>query len=428
MKKKITILAIDKNILTNFFSLSTLQVLGYLLPIVLLPYLIRTIGPEKFGLIAFAQAFIQYFIMLSDYSFGLTATREISVHRNKEEKVNAIFSTVIVVKLLLVVLSLAIVFIIVYFIPKFRNDWLLYVLSFGAVLGNALFPNWFFQGTEKMKYIILTNLTGGIIFALSIFIFVRKPQDYLFIPALSSLYFLGTGVAGLYIAFKNFNLKFILPSFSTVVNEIRNGGNVFFSLIAVNAYTTSRVFAVGLLTNNIVTGYYSIAERIATFVQSFPLISISQTIYPRLNKIYSRSKRRAVSLMYLIQDATTSAYFLFIPLIILLSHFIVRIICGPGYYEVTLALRFLVFSVFFISANAFKVQFLLICGKQSAYSKIHIFAAVIGLPLIFILVHFFSYLGAALATIAIEALIYIVTSQVLLYTISKKFKGIYPKQ
>ena len=44
-----------KTVLKNFASLSILQAITYVLPVIILPYLFRTIGPTKFGLIAFAR-------------------------------------------------------------------------------------------------------------------------------------------------------------------------------------------------------------------------------------------------------------------------------------------------------------------------------------------------------------------------------------
>jgi len=65
--------------------------------------------------------------------------------------------------------------------------------------------------------------------------------------------------------------------------------------------------------------------------------------------------------------------------------------------------------VFFVGANAFRVQFLLVSGKQDFYAKIHVAAAIIGCPLIFLLIHRFSYRGAALATVLTEAGVFSVT-------------------
>ena len=92
MGQKIITAKDKKVILRNFLSLSSLQGINYLLPLIILPYLIRVIGPAKFGLIAFAQAFVQYFMILTDYGFSLSATRKISLCRADKKEVCAIFS------------------------------------------------------------------------------------------------------------------------------------------------------------------------------------------------------------------------------------------------------------------------------------------------------------------------------------------------
>src|SRR3989338_2300532 len=72
----------DKALIENFFSLSLLQGLNYIFPLITFPYLVRILGPAKFGLVIFAQSFIWYFVLLTDYGFNFTANRSVSVNKN----------------------------------------------------------------------------------------------------------------------------------------------------------------------------------------------------------------------------------------------------------------------------------------------------------------------------------------------------------
>jgi len=402
-----------KIVLKNFFSLSTLQGINYLLPVVVLPYLIRVIGPEKFGLIAFAQAFVQYFMILTDYGFSLSATKKISLCQQDKKNIAQIFSSVMTVKMALATVSFFILLAIIRFVPRFRHDWLVYILSFGAVVGNTLFPVWFYQGKEKMAYIATINIIGGVLYAASVFLLVRGPEDYLYVPFLNSLFFLITGVTGLYIAFNKFGVSFIFQTYEDIQKELKAGWSIFISIVAINTYTTTRTFAVGLLTNNVLTGYYSIAERIANVIQTFPLDSLSQALYPRINKIFKKDRRRAMKLMRRIQKSTMLSYLAMLPLVFWAAPLLVNIFCGKDYHQVVIIFRILLFPVFFIGSNAFRVQFLLVCARTDLYSKLHIGAALAGLPLIFFCIHEFSYFGAAFATTIIEAGVIISTFQLI---------------
>jgi PST family polysaccharide transporter len=195
-----------------------------------------------------------------------------------------------------------------------------------------------------------------------------------------------------------------------IKRELKTGWDIFISILAVNIYTTSRVFAVGLLTNNVLTGYYSLAEKIANIIQTFPMDSFTRAVYPRISHVFTKNKQRAIAIMYRIQDGITLGFVISLPIAYLIAPWIINLASGVAYQEVVLTLRLLLVAVFFVGANNFKVQFLLVCGKQDLYAKIHIAAAVTGLPLIFILIYQFSYVGAALATVLIEAGVFIFTS------------------
>ena len=393
----------------NVTSLSGLQAVTYLFPIIILPYLFRVIGPEKFGLIAFAQAFVQYFMILTDYGFSICATKEISLCHEDKVKVCNVISAVMAIKTILAFLSLLTLCIVVYFVPRFKDDWMVYALSFGAVIGNTIFPAWFFQGMESMKYTAKLNIIGEFAYAFGIFLLIHGPNDFLLVPTITSLSALITGLGGQYILFTRFDVSFQLPKLKDLHQQLRAGWNVFISVLAINAYTTTRVFAVGLLTNNTLTGFYSIAEKIANAVQTFPLSSFTQAIFPRLSKIFHKNKMKAFEIMKQVQWITVIVSLIFLPLIFILAPFIVKLVCGGTYPEAILSLKFLLISVFFISSNAFRVQFLLVCGKTDTYSRIHITMAAIGLPLIIIFIYSFSYRGAAMATAIIEASVFAMT-------------------
>lgn len=396
-------------VLHNVSSLSGLQVVTYLFPIIILPYLFRVIGPEKFGLIAFAQAFVQYFMILTDYGFNVSATQEISICLENKERARDVVAAVMTIKTILAFLSLLILCIIIYFVPKFKDDWMIYALSFGVVIGNSLFPAWFFQGSESMKYTAKINIIGQFAYAFGIFLFIHRPNDYLLVPVITSLSAFITGLLGQYILLARFDMSFQLPKLKDLYQQLLAGWNVFISVVAINAYTTTRVFAVGLLTNNTLTGFYSIAEKIANAVQTFPLSAFSQAIFPRLNKIFHKNKMKALEIMEHVQLITIIVSLIFLPLIFILAPFIVKLVCGGTYPAAVLSLRFLLISIFFISSNAFRVQFLLVCGKTDTYSRIHITMATIGLPLIIIFIYSFSYAGAAMATAIIEAGVFTMT-------------------
>lgn len=398
-----------KALLSNFTSLSAVQAATYILPVIIMPYLFRVIGPGKFGLIAFAQALMQYFFILTDYGFNISATKEISLCRHNHCEISKVFSAVMTVKLALAFLSLLLLGVIVYFIPRLRNNWPVFILSFGAVLGNTLFPAWFFQGIEKMKQIAYLNIIGGFFMLIFIFVFVRRPQDFLRVPLITSCALLVTGVWALRIVSKKFGVIFKFPGYTNLRQQLRAGWDIFISNIAINAYTATRISVVGLLTDATITGFYAIAEKLANAFQTFPLLSLSQAIFPRLSKIFHKNKVLALELMRLMQQVTVVLSLICLLLIFIFAPAIVKLFCGGDYYSTVLSLRLLLIAVFFVSANAFRVQFLLVCGKTDIYSRIHVFSSMIGLPLIFLLVASFGFMGAAIASIAIEAGIFSIT-------------------
>lgn len=279
-------MAANKNssrLLSNFLSLSVLQIFTYALPLLTLPYLVRVLGVENYGLVMFAQSFIMFFSILVDYGFNLSATREISVHRDDKEKVSEIYSSVMTIKVILIFLSFFILSVVVFSFEKFNQDKELYLITYLMVVGQGLFPIWYFQGLERMKYITGINIVSRVIFTIAIFIFVNEADDYILVPLLNGLGITIGSLYSLYLIKVSFKQQFTLQSFNSIKTHFKDSTDFFLSRVSVSIYTSANAFVLGLFTNNTMVGYYSIAEKLYQAIQGL-YGPINQALYPYVAK------------------------------------------------------------------------------------------------------------------------------------------------
>jgi PST family polysaccharide transporter len=272
-----------KRLIGNYMSLSFLQVFSYIFTLLTIPYLVKILGTDKFGLLMFAQAFIAYFIILVDYGFNLSATKEISFHRDDKEKITEIYSSIMIIKFVLLFFSVVFMNLIIFSFDKFKNDTLLYNLTFITVIGQALFPVWFFQGLEKMKHITIINISSRFLFTILTFVFVQVETDYIYVPILTGLGSIIGSIIALYIISFNFKQKIKLYPFLIIKKHFDYSTQFFLSRVSVSIYTSSNAFVLGLYGTNEMVGYYSIASKLYTALQNI-YTPISQVLYPYVAK------------------------------------------------------------------------------------------------------------------------------------------------
>jgi PST family polysaccharide transporter len=272
-----------KTILNNFFSLTLLKVLTYILPLITFPYLIRVLGVEKFGLIMFAQATMYYFEIVVDFGFNLSATREVALNAKKVNKLNEIISAVFSIKCFLLIISFLILFTVLSIFDRFTDDYLIYYYSFLKVIAITFFPVWFFQGIEKMKYVTCINIISKSIYTILIFVFIQTESDYLLVPLINGFGFFIGSLLALYYVFKHFKHVFVFNSFAIIKQHFIDSSMFFLSRVSVSLYTSSNTFVLGLVASNLTVGYYAIAEKLYMVIRQLyqPIV---QVIYPYISK------------------------------------------------------------------------------------------------------------------------------------------------
>ncbi|NRR91469.1 flippase [Winogradskyella undariae] len=293
MSKRIKIGKDKTVVLKNAFSLTVMQATNYLLPLAVLPYLARVLGPEKYGVIFFAQVFINYFMILSDYGFNLIGVRQIAQNKDDKNKLESIVSSIYNLRLILGILGFIILFIIVNSFSRFQEDSLIYYFTYGMVIGNILLPSWFFQGIEQMKYIAILNFISKLIFTLSIFFLITEEQDYLYVPLLNSFGFIISGLIGLWLLKNKYQISLKIVPWLKIKEQLSNGFHVFISNFSISAYTTTNTFILGNMVKDDIMGYYGGSEKI---IQAFKFMftPVYNATYPYFANLVSTNKKRAL--------------------------------------------------------------------------------------------------------------------------------------
>ena len=266
-----------KVVAQNFVSLLFLQGANYILPLLILPYLVRVLGAEKFGLVMFAQSLAIFLTVFVDFGFNISGTREISLARSDKEKIGEIFLAIMLIKLGLIIIAFGILYFIVSVFSRFSIDAEIYLLSFGVVIGQVLFPVWFFQGIEKMKFVTFINILAKVIFTGLVFFLIKTESDYINVPIYNSLGFIISGIIGFILAFKYFKYK--VPKVALIKQLLVDSSSLFVSNFATSLYTASNVFILGLFTGNVIAGVYSSMEKLILAVKNV-YVPLYQALYP----------------------------------------------------------------------------------------------------------------------------------------------------
>src|SRR5690554_4712196 len=223
-----------RTLVANFGYLSLLQIAGYIFPLITMPYLARVIGVDGFGKIAFASAVVVWFQTVADWGFNFTATRDVAQNRDDKEKVSEIFSNVLWARCLLMIFSFLLLLIALFLVPKFRENQTIILITFLIVPGHIMFPDWFFQAMERMKYITILNIISKLLFTIAVFVFIKEKSDFILQPLFTSLGFLVSGSIAMYLILGKWKIKLLRPSIPSIVSTIKGSTDVFINNIMPN--------------------------------------------------------------------------------------------------------------------------------------------------------------------------------------------------
>ncbi len=399
-------------LVSNFGYLALLQIAGYIFPLITLPYLARVIGSEGFGKIAFAAAIVVWLQTVADWGFNYTATRDVARCRDDKEKISEIFSNVLWARCFLMLVCFVVLLICVLLIPKIRTSADVIFVTALMIPGHIMFPDWFFQAVERMKYITFLNLLSKIIFTILIFVFIREKEDYILQPLFISLGFVVSGLIAMYFIFVRWNIKLYGPRINSIINTIKGSTDVFLNNIAPNLYSSFSIVLLGMWHGSVANGLYDAGKRFKDVTLQL-FIMLSRTFFPFLSR--KGEKHDLFARMYMFISIVCAL------LLFILAPLIVRLFYGNGFEGSVIVLQIEALTLIPLGLNTvYGSQWLLQRGYERQMRNITLISSVIGFAISFPLVYYFSYRG--------NAIVYIITSTIMGVSMALVSKKLMRKQ
>lgn len=394
--------SIGQVIIKNILSLSGANLIVRLLGFITTTYLARILGAEGFGILNFSQAFISYFVLLSDAGLKIIGTREIARNRELYKKyVNNIFT----LQFILSIVSYLILLLILWLCPPKEY------VSFIAVLGLSILPSvfyfdWFFKGIDRMEIVGIAQILKSAVYLALVFLFINNPMDLGKIPwlVILSSVFLLFFVTHVYL--KNHG-KYTLEIDLTLWKRFITSAVVLgFSNIMGRIYTNFDSVLLGLLISDEAVGYYSAAYKIILVITSFSVLFFNG-LFPSISRFYINNDKRLEKLLRVSVKVLTSVA---IPMGIggsILAEDLISLIYGNKFSQSILPFQILIWAVVFIYINKSYSRSLIAFGKEKPYTAGVTIGALMNISLNIFIIPRFGLAGAAGVTVLTELFILI---------------------
>ena len=372
---------------------------GFIWTILIAKYL----GTNDFGIMSFAISFASIIIILMDLGVSTYATRNIS---RENELVSAYFGKLIPLKTLLSVITLVITPLILIVMHKNQLTiivTLIFVLE-SAFMSMSILLQGGFQAFGKIEYQAKGTIINSFLILLFVLITIYFKLGLIFVAISYALAYI---VMLVYLSI-NSRKHITLPNYKISPNFCKKAIKISipFALttLFVTIYFSIDIVMLSLISGNSATGIYNASYKIITVLTTF--FPVYQTvIFPLMSKLFEGSKDllklsfiKSIKYLLLIILPITFGIVLYATPLVILIYNNKYAMSGP-------VMQVLVWTVAFLFVNGAASTLLNASNKEVSVTKIYCFAAILNVVLNLILIPFYSYHGAALATVLSEIVI-----------------------
>lgn len=287
----------NKKVVNNIIMLYIMNITQLVLPLVTLPYLTRVLSVEGYGIVSYVKSIMTYATLVIEFGFILSGTKDIVEAKENKEEIGEIIGKITEGKILLSLVSLCILFIMIYTIPLLRRHFLFTLLSFGAPFLSIFLYDYLFRGLEKMQIVTMRYLIMKGVSTLLTFIVIKNESQLILIPILDIL---GSfcAVCWVHSEIKKLGIEIRRDTITHVIQSIRISFTYFLSDVATTAFGALNTFFVGIYLSASDVAFWGVTFSFVGAIQSM-YSPISDGIYPHMIKTKSLKLFKKIILFFI---------------------------------------------------------------------------------------------------------------------------------
>jgi len=265
-------------------------------------------------------------------------------------------------------------------------------------LYDFIFPIWYFQGIEQMKYITFITVISRISFLILIFIFIRKPEDYLLVPVIYGIGAIISGISTLWII-QQHKIRFHWQTNKILKHYFLDSLPIFISNLSTTISLSTNKVLLGIFLGMQDVAYYELAEKLSLIIKT-PIHLIGQAIYPKVAQNKSENFLKKTFLFSLLLAM------LLLILGFLFSNFIIKTIGGDAMLNSSIIFQILLASIIPVTISLFYANIVLTSwGYNNDLLKLRIYTNVLYFICIgfLILINLINLISLAITTLIIES-------------------------
>ena len=275
-----------KKFVKNSFALINLQVFSYLIPLIIIPYLIRVLGVNQFGIYAFAQAVCGYLYLVGSYGFHIKGVQRIARAKDCGKDLCDIYSEITTARLFLIFVCFILLVFYCSQIPENEAATVLIIAVSGV--SDIFCAHWFFLGLGNVKVHARIIIMSKVLYLFGILLFVHEESDIIIAAAVYTTSSLVSAIFTVFYLRTRLNLKYRICSLASMIHSLRDGWSIFVASLSTSTFRILPLVVLGtIFKGEAVVGHFAIADSISKAATRI-IQPISQAALPFSSQKFSK--------------------------------------------------------------------------------------------------------------------------------------------